>query len=362
MKSKSICFVIHSLSFGGMERVMSSLANNFCERENVNVNILLIGKQPKIDFALNAKIRVFRPSFKFDASRRIKSTIKTIKFIRATVVELSPDVVLSFGEYWNNLVLLSLFKLKYPIYISDRSQPNKNLGNLQNYLRNRLYPNAAGYIAQTEKAREIACNNKWSRNTIVIGNPIKPISNFKQLGQENIMLTVGRLIPTKHIDQLIDIFNNVNNNIWKLVIIGGDAKKKKLFKEYRELVQHLGLNGQIELIGATQNVENYYRKAKIFAFTSSSEGFPNVIGEAMSFGLPVIAYDCVAGPSDLIKDGETGFLIEERNQKDYEQKLSRLMQEQDLRNRLGAKSLEKIKDFDEGIIADKFFNFMNNIK
>lgn len=362
MKSKSICLVIHSLSLGGMERVMTVLANNFCERENVVVNIVLIGKEPKIAFALNEKIRVYKPIFKFDDSKRFKSTIKTIKFLRATVVRLSPDVVLSFGEYWNNLVLLSLFKLKYPIYIADRSQPNKNLGKLQNYLRDKLYPNAAGYIAQTEKAREIACHNKWSRNAIVIGNPIKSIPYSKELAQENIVLTVGRLIATKHIDQLIDIFRNVNNTAWKLVIIGGNAKKNMLLEEYRQLVQQLGLTKQIELVGATQNVTNYYRKAKIFAFTSSSEGFPNVIGEAMSYGIPVIAYDCVAGPSDLIEDGETGFLIEERNQKAYEQKLNKLMQEPDLRNRLGAKSFEKIKDFDADVIADQFFNFINNIK
>ena len=360
--SKSICLVIHSLSLGGMERVMSVLANNFCERENVVVNIVLIGKEPKIEFPLNAKICVFKPSFKFDGQRRFKSTIETIKFLRATVVKISPDVVLSFGEYWNNLVLLSLFNLKHPIYVADRSQPNKNLGKLQNYLRDKLYPNAAGYIVQTEKAREIAGHKKWNKNTIVIGNPIKSTVQLKQVTQENIVLTVGRLIPTKHIDQLIDIFRNVNNTAWKLIIIGGNAKKNTLLEQYRELVKQLGLNERIELIGATKNVADYYRKAKIFAFTSSSEGFPNVIGEAMSFGIPVIAYDCVAGPSDLIEDGKTGFLIEERNQKVYEQKLKKLMLEPDLRNRLGAKSIEKIKDFDEGIIADIFFNFLNNIK
>lgn len=363
--NKSVCCVIHSLSLGGMERVMSLLANNFCKRKNVFVSILFTGKEPKIDFVLSDNISVIKPNFKFDSSNRLKSTIKIIKFIRLTVDRLSPDVVLSFGEYWNNLVLLSLFKLKYPVYISDRSQPNKNLGKLQNYLRNKLYPTASGYIAQTEKAREIACNKKWNSNTIVIGNPIKTELSLNQVNQferENIVLTVGRLIPTKHIDQLIDIFKNVNNYMWKLVIVGGNAKNNKLLEEYRELVQQLGLEDNIELIGATNNVEEYYRKAKIFAFTSSSEGFPNVIAEAMSYGLPVISYDCVAGPSDLIEDGETGFLIEERNKKLYEKKLSKLMQDPDLRNRLVAKSLKKIKDFDIEEIADKFFNFINNTK
>jgi GalNAc-alpha-(1->4)-GalNAc-alpha-(1->3)-diNAcBac-PP-undecaprenol alpha-1,4-N-acetyl-D-galactosaminyltransferase len=98
--------------------------------------------------------------------------------------------------------------------------------------------------------------------------------------------------------------------------------------------------------------------AKVFAFTSSSEGFPNVIGEAMSYGLPLIAYDCTSGPSDLINDGETGFLIEERDQKAYIEKLKTLMQDADLRNKQSNAALEKIKDFNADIIAEKFFTFI----
>ena len=88
-----MCLVIHSLSLGGMERVMALLANNFCEREDVVVNLVLIGKEPKIYFTLNAKISVFKPSFKFDAIKRFKSTIRTIKLLRATNLKISPDVV-----------------------------------------------------------------------------------------------------------------------------------------------------------------------------------------------------------------------------------------------------------------------------
>tara|TARA_B100000809_G_scaffold265626_1_gene325045 strand:+ start:1470 stop:2549 length:1080 start_codon:yes stop_codon:yes gene_type:complete len=353
-----ITCVIHSLSFGGMERVMSILANNFSERENTIVSILLVGKERKISFDLDAKIVVYKPDFEFNNDTRILSTVKTIKFIRSTIIKLEPDVILSFGEYWNNLVLLSLLGLKHPIFISDRSQPNKNIGKFQNVLRNFLYPKATGYIAQTIKASEIAIKNKWNSNITVIGNPIGKVLNQGSDKRENIILTVGRLITTKHIDELIDIFRISNNIEWKLVIVGGNAKKLNLLEEYRKLVQELGLQNQIQLIGTSTNVKEYYSKAKIFAFTSSSEGFPNVIGEAMSFGLPIIAYDCTAGPSDLIQDGESGFLIEERDHKAYVEKLNRLIEEPELRNKLGEKSLEKIKDFDAESIGEKFFAFI----
>lgn len=358
MPKKIIIICIHSLKIGGMERVASLIANDFVEREDIKVHIILFGIKRDVFYTLSQNITVHKPSFEFNNKYRVIYTIKTLLFLRKKIKSLQPNTILSFGEYWNNLVLVSLLGLKYPVFISDRSQPNKNLGRFQNILRNFLYPKASGYISQTIKASEIASKNKWNNNISIIGNPIKqdPILVLEE--KENIILTVGRLIRTKHMDELIDIFKNVNNKNWKLVIVGGNAKNLNLLEEYRDLVHQLGLDAQIELVGAKSNVEDYYKKSKIFAFTSSSEGFPNVLGEAMSFGLPVIAYDCTAGPSDLIQDGETGFLIEERNQKSYEQKLKRLMQESELRNELGTKSLEKIKDFNAESIAEKFFSFI----
>jgi GalNAc-alpha-(1->4)-GalNAc-alpha-(1->3)-diNAcBac-PP-undecaprenol alpha-1,4-N-acetyl-D-galactosaminyltransferase len=258
---------------------------------------------------------------------------------------------------WNNLVLMSLKGKKNKVYISDRSQPNKNLGRLHNTLRNQLYPSASGFIAQTSQAAKIAKNNNWNKNIAIIGNPIR-VLDLPDVAKENLVLTVGRLIPTKHIDELIEIFKTVNNVNWKLVIVGGNAKNLNLLDGYTETVRKLGLEQKIKLVGTISNVSDYYKKAKVFAFTSSSEGFPNVIGEAMSYGLPVIAYDCTAGPSDLINDEKTGFLIEGRDQKAYVEKLKTLMQDTDLRNKQSSAALEKIKDFDAEKIAQQFFTFI----
>jgi GalNAc-alpha-(1->4)-GalNAc-alpha-(1->3)-diNAcBac-PP-undecaprenol alpha-1,4-N-acetyl-D-galactosaminyltransferase len=281
---RTIAFCIPSLAFGGMERVMSLLLNKFSENEN-ELHLVLFGRNREINYAIPDSIIIHCPSFLYDSSSRIIFTFKSLFFIRNTIKTIKPDTILSFGEYWNNLVLLALFKLKYPVYISDRSQPNKNLGKVQDFLRDKLYPKAAGYIAQTEKAREIAHKKKWSKNTTVIGNPINQNSNLTSSDKENIVLTVGRLIPTKHIDELIEIFKTVNNVNWKLVIVGGNAKNLNLLDGYTETVRKLGLEQKIKLVGAISNVSDYYKKA---------EGFPNVIGEAMSYGLSVIACDYIA--------------------------------------------------------------------
>ena len=90
------------------------------------------------------------------------------------------------------------------------------------------------------------------------------------------------------------------------------------------------LRDHIKLVGEQKDVEFYYKLADIFVFTSSVEGFPNVLGEALSSGLPVVSYDCIAGPADMITNGENGFLIPVFDDEQFSQKLLYLMESQEL--------------------------------
>lgn len=352
-----ITCIIHSLGIGGMERVMSILLNDFAQRKDVEVTLLLIGRDRIVDFELDKNIKVLKPNFAYNHSKRNCSTLKTMWFIRTNIQRIQPDCILSFGEMWNNLVLLSLKGTKNRVYISDRSQPNKNLGKLHNYLRNRLYPKAKGFIAQTSQAATIAEHNNWNKNIIIIGNPIRDF-DLPDVDKESKVLTVGRLIPTKNVDQLITVFSNINCPGWTLEVVGGNAKKLDLLAQYTDQVKNLGKTEQIYLLGEQKDVAHYLAKSKIFAFMSTSEGFPNALGEAMAAGCACIAYDCMAGPSDMIDDGENGFLIPVGNIDLFQQKLKVLMRNQDLREAFGIKAKEKMKFFQADKIAEKFYQII----
>ena len=352
-----VVFIIHALNIGGMERVMSILLNNFAQRNNVEVSLVLIGRHRRIEFDLDQRIQVYKPGFKFNPRQRNLSTLKTLSFIRQTIQSIKPSVILSFGEMWNNLVLLSLSGLNFPIYISDRSQPDKNLGRLHNFLKKKFYPKANGLIAQTTHAANIAKRKKLNNNIKVIGNPIRAL-DLPKVKRENIILTVGRLIPTKNVDRLIDVFSNLDDKHWELIVIGGNAKHLDLLSQYKTQVKTLGMTEQIKLLGQQKHVEDHFAKSQIFAFMSTSEGFPNALGEAMAAGCACIAYDCVAGPSDMIDDGINGFLIPEGNETLFQQRLSELIQNQDIRERLGTKAQEKIKNFEAHKISQSFLDFM----
>ena len=338
--------------------MMHQLLVNFSGRTDVSLDLILIGRKREIVYDLPDSVSVHQPGFEFDNSKRTIDTLRTIRFLRKRVKEIDPDTILSFGEFWNNLVILSLAGLSYPVYISDRSEPGKDLGRMQNFLRNRLYPKAAGYIAQTSEAKKVCLSKGWNGNVRVIGNPIRKIPSSDRVEKENIVLTVGRLIKTKHIDQLIKMFVEIDKQDWKLVIVGGDAKKLNLSEELNKLIHELGVEDSVSLVGEQREIEKYYQKSKIFAFTSSSEGFPNVIGEALSAGLPVVSYDCSAGPSDMIIDEVNGYLVPLFKTTLFKKKLSLLMENESLRNQMSEAARNSLSEFEIHEISNRFYQFI----
>lgn len=358
---KKICLVIPSLQAGGMERVMAELAGYFALKSDVELHLLLYGISRGIFYTIPDNIIIHKPLFSFNNKLRLVYTLKTLCFLRITIKKINPDSILSFGEYWNNFVLFSIKGMKYPVFVSDRSQPDKSLGWLHNTLRHWLYPKAKGLVFQTEKAKKIYLSRNKHPNIAIIGNPIKNFNAAKStIKREKIVLMVGRLIKTKHQDKLITMFAKVNAPDWKLMIVGYDHLKQHNMERLRALTKNLNIEQRVIFTGKQDNIEEIYFKSSVFAFTSSSEGFPNVIGEAMAAGLPVVAFDCVAGPSEMITDGHDGYLVPLYDYLQFESKLAQLMMNENLREKLGSNARESIKKFSREQICEAFYSFIIN--
>ena len=354
---KDLCFAIHSLQAGGMERVMSELLHYFAANENYSVHLILYGIKRDVFYKIPNTILIYRPEFEFDNSKRLISTLKTIAFLRKTIKKINPVSVLSFGEMWNNMILLSLLGTKIPVYVSDRAQPDKSIGKLHDKLRNILYPKASGVIVQTHQALEIFRKMYGHSNFKVIGNPIRQIHD-RQIPRENTILMVGRLIKSKQQDVLIEMFSKLDAPDWKLVLVGYDHLKQHNQSNWEALATRLEVSDRIIFAGKQEDVESYYLSSKIFAFSSASEGFPNVIGEAMSAGLPVVAFDCIAGPGDLVTDGETGYLVPLNDTIKFAEKLQYLIDHSEIRETMGKKGAAFISRFDLKYICSEFENFI----
>jgi len=180
---------------------------------------------------------------------------------------------------------------------------------------------------------------------VILKNPIAPeltIARDSNYTKENLILNVGSLTNQKAQGLLIKAFANIENADWKLIIIGKGRKQK----EYEELIKSLQLGDKIKLLGQTKDIANYYNKSKIFAFTSLFEGSPNALIEAMHFGLPCVSTDCPTGPSELIKDAQNGYLISVDDQKQLENRLTKLMNDEKLREKFSNNAIKSVASFE----------------
>lgn len=121
-----------------------------------------------------------------------------------------------------------------------------------------------------------------------------------------VLVTIGRLVVRKAVDQLIDMVKRLSMLKARLLVIGAGPLELKL----RQQCAALGVESHVRFLGQIDEREKFrvLRASDIFVSTSQHEGFGLVFLEAMACGLPVISYDH-GGQTDFLRDGATGFLI-----------------------------------------------------
>lgn len=356
VKDRKVCLVVRSLGCGGSERVISELANYIAQKKECSVHIIVYS--PGIPYyQIDDSVQIHSPKNEL-TGKKLLDACTVMWFMRNKLKSLKPDVVLSFGEIWNSFVMIAAAGLGLNVYLSDRSHPSKNLGRIHNFLRQHLYKKATGLICQTEMAKSIMGKRTGHQNMVVIGNPIRMIDEDVTVEKENIIVSVGRLISTKHFDELIQLFAEIEHSNWKLLIVGGDAKKQSNMIRLQKKIVDLDLDGRVILTGYEKNVDSILRRSRIFAFTSSSEGFPNVVGEAMSAGLPVVAFRGVPGNTDMIINGKNGFVVDLFDFEGFKQHLMKLMTDTELREQMSVNSKIEIQKFRSDIICEQYYSVL----
>lgn len=291
-------------------------------------------------FEVDGRIRWIRLDLLKEAANPLAglwNNYRRVRALRRAICQSSPQIVISFIDTMNVLVLAAARDLGIPVVISERTDPAKHpIGAVWNRLRVWTYPSASRLVVQNQSAQALFKPLVGERNC-VIPNPILQLPAVQGetpfLPHRPVVLTAGRLSHEKGCDLLIRAFSVLSKRYpdWNLLILGDGSQRSEL----EGLVTELGLNDRISLPGRVKNPYDYFRKADLFVLPSRYEGQPNALCEAMACGMAVVAANCSPGVAEVVHDGVNGLLTEPENVDSLAVAMDNLMSDKDRRASLG---------------------------
>lgn len=342
--------MISSLNAGGAERVVSLLAN---ELSLTNDIVIITLSQEKPFYKLNDSITIKQLGVLNSGTNPLKSIVSNLVLIykiTSLIRSLKIKTLICFMTTSNVLGIISgKFLSKINVTISERRNPLTHDFGYWDFIRKKIYKFSDRLVVQSEEISNYFKSIIDERKISIIPNPIK-IVDYNKNKKEKIILTVGRVDANKNQEQIIRSFSKVKQEGWKLIICGDGSLLSKL----KNLVITLNINDAVEFKGIVKNIEKQYERAAIFAFSSLSEGFPNVLLEAMNYGCACISSDCPSGPSILIKNNVNGFLIPLADEVSYTNQLQNLIDDEKTRNIFVSNAKSSIENYALNKVADQW--------
>ncbi len=342
-----ILFFFRSLAYwGGIEHILVDKMNNLVSMYGYEVYMLTTdqGDHP-VPYKLDARVHredlgiQIHHQYRNRGFKRWLVLCKLLQLfkrkLKDRISKISPDVIVcTTSNYWD-INIISQVKGSIPLVVESHSIYKQTLGGggikgvFSDYLYRRGLRRSQMIVALTERDAE-----EWRKHfchVCVIPNFVhlndKPCATL----EERHVIWVGRFDYQKRPIEMVRIWEKVYPYFsdWHLDMYGEGEQQAEL----ESVVSSLGMN--IHLHTPTNNIFDCYRGSSILVSTSLFEPFGLVIPEAMSCGLPVVAYDCPYGPASIINDGIDGFVVEIANIEMVTKQICRLIKDMQFRLRIG---------------------------
>jgi GalNAc-alpha-(1->4)-GalNAc-alpha-(1->3)-diNAcBac-PP-undecaprenol alpha-1,4-N-acetyl-D-galactosaminyltransferase len=360
-----ITLVISSLERGGAERIICLLASAWAEQGKQVTLIPFDDREPPA-YPIHRDVELQSLHVTNEAAgnpwRALYRNVWRIQLLRRLIRKSRPDIVISFLDFPNVITLLATRRLGVPVVVSERANPQYvEIKRIWKFLRRKLYPLAAALVCQTQAMvaqlqQEIKVAGYAIPNPVVL--PMTSANGMPGGSKAPTVIAMGRLVPQKGFDLLLEAFAGIaaRHPDWSLKVLGKGPLKQQLESQAKSL----GLKDRVHFVGTASDPFSVLRAADLFVFSSRFEGFGNALAEAMACGLPVISYDCPAGPSEIVRHEVDGILVPREDVAGLAKAMDRLMSDPAERQRLGRRapevlsrfSLERILDMWEAVFRD----------
>lgn len=363
MKKKKILFLTPSLGEGGGERVVSLLSLNFPPHIETTIAVF----QNSILYPYEGRIVSLNIPTPKNIFLKIYFFILACARFKKVVREERPDAIISLGVMQN---IVNPFTQKHTIVRVGNSL-SKGYAGIRGLIIKRmfsiLFKRTKKIIVISEGLKHDVMNLGIREEMIkVIYNPMD-IEHIQQLSREEIeprykdifthdvIIAIGRIAEQKSQWHLIHAFEKMKNRENTKLVILGEGKLKQYVEN---LIKKLHLENDVFLLGWQKNPFAFLARSRLFVLPSRWEGLGSAILEAMACGLPVVSYDCHAGPRDIlaphtvpkqtnaIEHGSYGILVPVKNENLLKEAMEMLLGDENLYNHFKKQSLKRARDFD----------------
>jgi len=376
---KKLRIIALHLAFGGIEKAICSMANLFAER--YEVEILSVYHMPDSPaFPLDERVKVTwllddipnRGEWHAALSAHslpgiARESIRAARILRdkkravIKAIESAEDGVVITTRPEDN-VLLSRYGKPGALKIAQLHQDHRFDKTLvKNFQKD--YGGVDVFALLTPGLRDEVADMMRGNNAhtkcVYLPNFLEHFpENPDKYQREKTVLAVGRLHEVKRFELLIRLFAAVHAQFpdWRLRIVGEGEEREKLEATVRELQaeDYVNLTGKKDAAG----VEEEMLRASVFAMTSRSEGFPFVLLEAQSCGLPVVAFDVRVGPGFVVQHGVNGYLAADMVYEDFCEKLASLMKNENLRREMSKAAIAHAAGFSRERVGEMWYSLI----
>lgn len=377
---KRIVVLALHLGTGGIENVIASMSNILTE--NYKVKIISTYKVNEIPaFKLNNNIEI---EYLLNCGPNKKELLKAIKYKK--IVNIFKQGVKSLKILFlkRYLMIKAIKNIDAEFVISTRIIHNKWLGKYGNkktikiaqehnyhnnnnkYIRKvvKSVKNIDYFMPTSKELCEFYKTRLINKKTkvVYIQNSLERFSDkVSNLKSKNI-LSIGRLSSEKGYVDLIEIYKMVSkiHDDWKLRIVGDGLQREELENKIKELK----LEEKVILTGFKNKdeLDEIFMDSSIYVMTSYTESFGLVLIEAENYGIPLLVFDTARGALEIVEDGKNGFFVKNRSKKEMANKINKLIENYNLRCKIGAQGRICSETFKKEIVAEKWYKFIESAK
>lgn len=344
-----IMFHLNTLTQGGAERVVSNLANSFCQgNDEIIVATEWFGED---EFKLDSRIKRIHVGLKDEdeSKGRLSQAFLRLKYLRDGIKKEKPDVVIAFAQKAIYRTCFAAKGLRTAVIVCVRTDPVSHYDRpIDRVVMPFIKYRPDGAVFQTIGQRDFF-SKRWQKRSTIILNPVNEKYFLDDAQLEALALkkttTVvqhARLVDFKNQPMLIDAFMKVHakHPEYDLKIYGPDS-----FDGTKEILEEKikGYKAEdfIHLMGGSDELEKLVPLASVYAFSSDWEGLPNTLLEAMAMGMPIVATDCpCGGPKTVMTDQVDGLLVPIKNPDALAEGINKLIENPEYAKKLGEKARE----------------------